>query len=133
MIQSVFYRLHTLDHMNFNNFPYGLKVAQDFFREGGWQRKKMTACYISGNIMKVCTNSFKTSSKSTALGNRIHAEHNCLKNVPTKEGKLYVYRETFQGTLGMARPCDSCMKLILNNKIRIIYYTTPNGFAKEYI
>ncbi len=116
-----------------HNFPYGLKVAQEFFRQGGWERKKMVACYLSGNIMKVCTNSFKTSAKSTALANRMHAEHNCLRNNQTKGGKIYVYRETYHGVLGMARPCDSCINIILKNDINIIYYTTPSGFAKEFI
>ena len=44
---------------------------------------------------------------------------------------IYVYRETKQGHLAMARPCPSCMAAIKQMGIKQIHYTTDDGFAKE--
>lgn len=45
--------------------------------------------------------------------------------------KIFVYRETKNGKLAMARPCPSCMGFIKELGIKKIYYTTDCGFAYE--
>lgn len=51
-----------------------------------------------------------------------------LKNV-----KVYVYRETKDGTPAMARPCAACMPCLNDHGIVDIYYTTDDGYAYEHI
>lgn len=69
----------------------------------------------------------------------LHAEIACLKplvkrkDIDFKRVNLYVYREYFNGDLAMARPCESCFKLIKDLGIRNIYYTTSDGYAHENI
>ena len=46
---------------------------------------------------------------------------------------LYVYRQRRDGSLGCARPCKSCLKLIKDMGIHHICYTTDDGYAEEVI
>lgn len=47
--------------------------------------------------------------------------------------EVYIYRSHKDGSLGLARPCKSCMALIKTLGIKKIHYTTENGYATEYI
>lgn len=46
---------------------------------------------------------------------------------------LYIYRENMNGNLALCRPCKGCMSFIKTLGIKKIYYTTSEGYAKEYI
>ena len=68
---------------------------------------------------------------------KLHAEVRCLlpllgnKDIKWRDCELYVYREYKKGGLAMSRPCQSCQKLIKDLGIRIVHYTTDNGYATE--
>ena len=68
---------------------------------------------------------------------KLHAEVSCLlpllgnKDIKWRDCELYVYREYKKGGLAMSRPCQSCQKLIKDLGIRIVHYTTDNGYATE--
>lgn len=68
---------------------------------------------------------------------KLHAEVSCLlpllgnKDIKWRDCELYVYREYKKGGLAMSRPCPSCQKLIKDLGIRIVHYTTDNGYATE--
>lgn len=68
---------------------------------------------------------------------KLHAEVSCLlpllgnKDIKWRDCELYVYREYKKGGLAMSRPCQSCQKLIKDLGIRIVHYTTDNGYAAE--
>ena len=68
---------------------------------------------------------------------KLHAEVSCLlpllgnKDIKWRDCELYVYREYKKGGLAMSRPCQSCEKLIKDLGIRIVHYTTDNGYATE--
>lgn len=68
---------------------------------------------------------------------KLHAEVSCLlpllgnKDIKWRDCELYVYREYKKGGLAMSRPCQSCQKLIKELGIRIVHYTTDNGYATE--
>lgn len=67
-----------------------------------------------------------------------HAEFTALlplikKKVDLTNATLYVYRETADHNLAMARPCPRCMSLIKKYGIKKIKYTTPDGFAIERV
>lgn len=68
-----------------------------------------------------------------------HAELSCLVPLMSRHDidfryiSLYVYREYSNGQLAIARPCESCYKLIKDLGIRNIYYTTQSGYSHEII
>ena len=69
----------------------------------------------------------------------IHAEIACLKpligrrDINFKHISLYIYRQDKSGAPAIARPCNSCYKLIAELGIRNIYYTNNGGFSHEEI
>lgn len=69
----------------------------------------------------------------------LHAETAALKpllgryDIDFKSVKLYIYRETADGSKGLAKPCESCMALIKNLGIREINYTSDDGYCFEEI
>lgn len=44
---------------------------------------------------------------------------------------VYVYRETRDGHIAMARPCPACMKAIRDLGIKYVHYTSNEGYCKE--
>lgn len=68
-----------------------------------------------------------------------HAEINALspligKEIDWTKIKIYVYRELRDGTIALARPCVSCMKLIQKLGIKNIYYSNDcHTFSKEKV
>ncbi len=46
---------------------------------------------------------------------------------------VYVYRETRDGKIAMARPCKSCMQLLKDIGVKVIKYSTDFGYAIEEI
>lgn len=69
---------------------------------------------------------------------KVHAEVKCLVNLKNMEVdfrkvKLFIYRIRYDQPYGLARPCQACMRAILDLGIRDIYYTTDTGYAYERI
>ena len=68
-----------------------------------------------------------------------HAELDCLlplisrKDIEFGRVSLYIYRQHKSGEPGIARPCESCFKLIKDLGIRNIYYSNEGGFSHEEI
>ena len=54
-------------------------------------------------------------------------------NIDLSGATIFTYRSRKDGSLGLSRPCCRCMKLIKQCGIKKIYYTTDDGYAKEYI
>jgi deoxycytidylate deaminase len=68
----------------------------------------------------------------------LHSEVDALRplinnNVDLSRASVYVYRQHKNGTLGLAKPCPRCMKLIKQCGIKKVYYTTEGGYANEII
>lgn len=80
-------------------------------------------------------NKNKTHTRSNHEWKRLHAEISAI--IKSKQdligSEIYVYRETKLGTLGMARPCSSCMAAIKEAGIKKMYYTTSTGFMEEIV
>lgn len=72
------------------------------------------------------------------LPQRLHAELSVLRkikylDIDFSKVKFYIYRETKDGHLGMARPCPACMAALKQFKVVKIAYSTNDGFAREEI
>lgn len=74
---------------------------------------------------------------SGSTPHKVHAEVASLiplikdKSIDWTQVKLFLYREKKSGTLGLSRPCKSCMALIRDLGIKQVYYTTDTGYAFE--
>lgn len=69
---------------------------------------------------------------------KYHAEISALvplirDKVDLTRASIYIFRQHKNGVNALARPCDSCMKIIKSLKIRRIYYTVEDGIALEKI
>lgn len=67
---------------------------------------------------------------------RPHAELSALyplikENVDLTGASIFIYRQTKDGHLACAKPCPSCEWLIKQCKIRNIFYTIKDDYAKE--
>lgn len=67
---------------------------------------------------------------------KIHAEMEIvskIRNLDIDFSKviIYVYRETKEGTLAMARPCKACTAALKDLGIKTVCYTTENGYCEE--
>lgn len=68
----------------------------------------------------------------------LHAETDAILSVRNlnlcwDKADLYIYRQDKSGHMAMAKPCDSCMKMIQNFGIRKIYYTTVDEYICERV
>jgi deoxycytidylate deaminase len=68
----------------------------------------------------------------------VHAEVDALLPLLKRKddfsrASVYVYREKKDGSLGLSRPCGSCMSLIKELGIKNIYFTNEGGYSHENI
>jgi deoxycytidylate deaminase len=68
----------------------------------------------------------------------VHAEIDALRpllkrRMDLSKASVYVYRQRKDGSLGLARPCGSCMSAIRALNIRNVYYTNEGGYSREEI
>ena len=62
-----------------------------------------------------------------------HAEFSAIikcKHLDLNGTTIYVYREDSHGELAMCCPFRACLKLIREVCIKVIYYTSPDGFNR---
>jgi len=92
--------------------------------------KKRRPISVGANLMK--THPIYADGKRWLS---IHAEMKALISAETsvKGCDIYVYRATADGDYGMARPCDECLKVLVEAGIKRIYYTTPQGYEMELL
>jgi len=63
----------------------------------------------------------------------IHAEMHailCAETIEIPGCSVYVYRETANGDLALAKPCDECLAVLIEVGIKNIFYTTPDGYVR---
>lgn len=70
------------------------------------------------------------------LPSKIHSEVHALfkiryLDIDFSKVHLYIYRETRDGKIANARPCQACMRAIKSYGIKYIHYTTNDGYAFE--
>lgn len=78
-------------------------------------------------------NSYKTHPKLLAFYKFpfSHAESSAILSLGTdncRNTNLYVVRIKKNKDLGLAKPCKDCMKFISFAGIKIVYYSTENGY-----
>lgn len=132
-------------HPKFERF---MEIARSVAQLSTYDRYRLGAVLtINGKVIEKGHNQAKThpqQKKYNALRfdvsdksqHFLHAEIdllNRLKNVDLSHAELIVYHIGHDGSQKMARPCAACMKAIKDRGIKTIHYSTPDGFATEYI
>ena len=98
----------------------------------------------NGDVLGVGANVRKTHPLQAELAAKVglehkiflHAELQCLINAKRRDvrgARLFIYREFVDGGTALARPCPICMAGIKRFGIKEIVYTTPDGYATEYV
>lgn len=124
-------------------------IAKEVSKLSDFPRVKIGACAVyKHKVISTGCNSQRTSPLQKKYNqyrftvdtpHTCHAETSCLKpligrkDIDFKNIELYIYREYKSGMPGLARPCESCMRLISELGIRHIYYTGDNSYINEEI
>lgn len=123
--------------------PYIFRWARKKFAESLHPDFKMGAAIHQGKKKVIgvgCNDADRTHPKITQhlpFAQTVHAELAAIMDVKNKESlkgaTMVVYREKKDGSLGMSRPCPSCMRLLKQYGFKKIIYTTDQGYAEEKI
>lgn len=112
------------------------QLARSISKHSDHPAHQLGAVIVKGNkIISLGYNKNKTHTKSNHAWKRLHAEISAI--IKCREDltgtTIYVYRETKNGDLGMARPCSSCLSAIQEAGIKRICYSTDNGYKEELV
>lgn len=136
-----------LTSKDFRLFQIAFKTATN----ATFHRCKTGCIVVHGNtVLSTGFNTEKTHSMQSyyngfnneiedCLEHKLHAEIHALNQLKYRDLdwnriKLYIYRiRNINGeqTIGLARPCPSCMEFIKKLGIKDIYYTTNDGYCYE--
>lgn len=110
-------------------------LAKVISRSSDHPQHPMGAVIARGNkLVSIGHNKNKTHPKASKHPfQRIHAELSAILNSreDLRGCDIYVYRETRNGTTGMAKPCIACESLIREVGISRVYYSDIDGFKEE--
>ena len=99
--------------------------------------KIQVGCVLTmhGKPVSIGFNRIKSHPRSRKNCKTLHAEMDAIISSQTSlvGGVAYVYRERFDGSLGLSRPCMGCYKALSKAGIKKIYYSTNSGYAIERI
>ena len=86
-----------------------------------------------GSLLSVGYNRYRNDPCLVDIpGVSFHAEAVALRRAGDPKGAtMYIARVTRTGMSGMARPCSHCQRLLLENGVRAVVYTTSNGILRE--
>lgn len=88
-----------------------------------------------GRIIGTGFNILKTSPRSPNRFFSIHAEVKAILSAKTDitGATAYIFRQTKDGTMALARPCQSCFDFLISHGIKNIVYSSEGYFKKEKI
>ncbi len=108
---------HLFDYAKaqFNQSEHFKPVGAFIFRKG---------IPISGGRNKIKTHPKYADGKNCYT---IHAEMDALVHFRSEVmgDTICVYRETYEGKIAMARPCNFCLKYLIEAGIKKVIYTIP--------
>jgi len=107
-----------------------LKLAEAQARKSLHPRWKVGAALVKGGrIVSTGHNISKNNPSLPGIPLRscsVHAEASALRGVDACGATLYVARVTRRNTLGMARPCAGCEKLLRAAQVRRVVWTVED-------
>lgn len=109
-------------------------LAKKLAESSDYEQHPMGAVIARGNkLISVGCNKKRTHPLSQSRFQNTHAELSAIINArgDTRGAEIYIYRETKQGQMAMARPCPHCQTLIREFGLKVSYYSSEGGFVKE--
>jgi deoxycytidylate deaminase len=109
-------------------------LARKLAQSSDYEQHPMGAVIARGNkLISVGFNRKRTHPMSKTRFANTHAELAAIINArgDLRGAEIYIYRETRNGELAMARPCEHCQQLIRDFGIRTSYYSTEKGYVEE--
>lgn len=131
-----------------NKFKHFFNIAKNLSFTSEYERFRLGALItIQGKIIAKGVNSSKTHPVQRKFNNNrdeaaeftthpTHAEIAALnkaKNIDLKKAQMFIYHIGPNDKPKLARPCPACMDAIRTSGIKTIHYSTPHGFASEFI
>ena len=133
------------------NIIKGLKTAKEESRKSTFKGGKISqhigcSIYYKGHLLAVGHNSDKTHPLQHTYNSeryvddrcpsKLHAEIMALSkikylDIDFNRVEVFIYRETFDGNMAIAKPCPSCEKCIKDMGIKRIHYTGNNRIVSE--
>lgn len=109
-----------------NDFPSLFRLAKNVARMSQHPKHRLGAVLVSkGKPVSVGHNQYKSHPEAKYTG--LHAEVQALKNSGKSEirgSTIFVYRNTKDGKLAIAKPCKDCMTELEKFGIKWVFYTT---------
>jgi deoxycytidylate deaminase len=119
-----------MDKKHLKFFSLARRLAQ----KSTHPRQKLGCIIVNGKtIVGFGYNQLKSHPRSPTKWKTIHAEFHAILGVSPSEligSTAYVYRETVNGKIGLAKPCSCCQKMLSDCGVRNIFYTTDEGGYK---
>ena len=127
-----------------------IDISHNIYSDYEYKRLKMVCFSVyKGKLISFGVNSSKTDpmqhkfrkhtyKRNIEMLDMVHAEVACIKHLPIgfddyKHLELLIYSETKNGTMRLAKPCDTCMNAIQYLGIKEIYYSTNENYIKKEI
>lgn len=114
-----------------------LKLLKKLSQLSNHPQHKLSCILVNKhNIVSFGYNQLKTHTKSKHPYKALHAEVDCLVGLnfsETKGSTAYTYRETKNGKLALARPCEFCNWILKMSGVKKVIYTVNNSWKEEYI
>lgn len=112
-----------------------LTMAKQLSKRSDHHTHKVGCVIARGNkIIGSGFNLLKTHPKSPHEHKSVHAEFMAALNAGynMKGATAYVFRELRDGTAAMARPCESCWRLLMDCGIKKVVYSFEGSFKEEH-
>lgn len=126
--------------MSTKDLPLFFRLAREVSRYSDHHQHKLGAViFIKNRPVSFGFNQMKTHPIMAAVHDKktLHAELAAILNIKNKArlngASIVVYREQRNGNTGLAKPCESCQKILKRYGINHLIYTTYNGWDEEWV
>jgi deoxycytidylate deaminase len=88
-----------------------------------------------GKVIGRGVNKDKTHTKSNHTYRNVHAELSAVLNTrlsDLEDCEVYVYRETKDEVMAMAKPCVFCQEMLKSLGIKKVHYTILDGIDEDW-
>lgn len=119
--------------------PFGLRLARVGMLKSTHKIRVGAALLERKGSITISGNTTKTDPKIKTwyrFLNQNHAEFGLFNKtigLNKVKGTVFIYREFADGKPALARPCKSCITMLQYYGVRVIIYTAPTGYIKEWI
>lgn len=115
---------------------YFMSLAKNASAKSDHYKYKLGCVIVKGSrVLGIGWNAMKTHPKSPHEFKMVHAEFMAVMSAEDSvEGATaYIFREHKNGTLAMAKPCESCWGFLVDSGVSNIVYSFEGTFRSERV